>query len=240
MLTISSSAVNAKYGPLGEDDKKRFLAANILDTEARDMLKKKYDRLQGFDVVLAHLFVNHFTANSKPKVLKALLSLCTPKGFVAFDFPLPSPSRHINGKDSDETHIGVRTLTLRYPSWADVSLAASLPVSSFVNVISEAEVSCAKSEAAALVLAANGNLVRSRDSHDRRTATADMAKEMWRRGLASKARETEGEPPIVKADFARREWFDEEQTNIAEMPRAIGMPYKFRFSYGLHVLVQKE
>lgn len=229
-------AVEERYGPLGNDDKKRFLVANVLDPEARTELKKRSPRPDGgFDVVFTHLFMNHFTRESRPRVLRALPDLCNPKGSVFFDLPLSSPSRHINGEDSDETHLGIRTLILSPVSWSDVTLSHSLPTVSFTTTISEAEVSRANGEATELVSATDGTFVRSMDSIDRRSATKDIARDIWGRGLASKERVLQHEPPVVKADLARCEWFDKAFEEEQRRPRGFGMPWPFRLSYGLHV-----
>jgi SAM-dependent methyltransferase len=148
-------------------------------SESLSRLKQDATGGVGFDVVLLQNSLHYFTSETRPILLKRLLTLLPPGGRIIVDWPLPSSSRlHIRGpkgaKESMCTLFGYQQI-ITPQGWDDLKnwkLESKLSVKSTEVWVTKNEKKNAQKKLNEFVAEAGGRVVKFDESQDRTGGSA--------------------------------------------------------------------
>jgi len=108
MLRTAKDEVRRRFG---EPPKRNFLAiSDIRDPDACRQLLASAGKSNGFDVILAGFFLNHFTEATQPAMVAVLRTMLAPNGRLILHYGVLSPSSPYSGNPSDEMILGPRVI----------------------------------------------------------------------------------------------------------------------------------
>jgi SAM-dependent methyltransferase len=147
---------------------------DMRSSESLSRLKQDATGGVGFDVVLLQNSLHFFTNETRPILLKRLLTLLSPGGRIVIDWPLPSSSYlHVRGtkgpQESMCTLFGYQQI-LTLQGWNDLKdwkLKSKLNVKSTEVWVTKNEKKNAQKKLAESVAQAGGKVVRFDESQDR-------------------------------------------------------------------------
>ena len=194
-------------------------------------------RPDGFDVVLARLFVSHFTLDTQHVLVSQLLTLLAPGGRLVFDWGVPSDSRVVQGAPSDQTVVGIRETIINagYGDLSNWNMRHGVHVGSFTTMVTTSEKTRARDQLRGMVERAGGRMQTYREDYDR-TGGQNISGQLVER--ARNNQQPPDQPPRVQMDWERRR---EAQRMLAQQGETVaaveGSTVRFRLMFSLIAVV---
>ena len=204
-----------------------------------ELVKNATGQMAGFKVVLARLFISHFTIETQHSIIAKLGEYVAPGGRLIFDWGTPSESRGHGGRPGDQKIAGVRKVVLR-PEFNDMkywTMSTVLNVVEFRTMVTGSKKTRARDELRAMVQKAGGAMVSYQEDYDRSNSN-DISQTIVARAKANG--NPRGELPRVQQDFERRLELDRimaEQPEVAHNVR-FGSEFDFRMMFSLVTVVK--
>jgi len=191
----------------------------------------------GFDVVLARLFVSHFTLDTQHVLVSQLLTLLAPGGRLVFDWGVPSDSRVVQGAPSEQTVVGIRETIINagYGDLSNWNMGRGVQISSFTTMITTSEKTRARDQLRGMVERAGGRIQAYQEDYDR-TGGDNISGQLVER--ARNNQQPPNHPPRVQMDWERRL---EAQRMLAQqgetVAAVVGSRVQFRLMFSLVAVV---
>jgi hypothetical protein len=194
-----------------------------------ELIKSATGQMAGFKVVLARLFISHFTIETQHSIIAKLGEYVAPGGRLIFDWGTPS-----GGRPGDQKIAGVRKIVLG-PEFNDMkywTMSTVLNVVEFTTMVTGSEKTRARDELRAMVQEAGGTMVSYQEDYDR-SGSNDISQTIVARAMANG--NPRGELPRVQQDFERRLELDRIMAKQPEVARNVrfGSEFKFRMMFSL-------